>query len=133
MFSVRDVTKPTPPNASETGRHNRRTFVASPRGSTTKKLLFADGVRQPAIVTEPLPGLSVFPPDMTSRAFSHFPYFRFTGARIVVLPARPKLADVLGPGIDHFLLDAAGIHPYVFVPVIVVVVEKILGNHVFLQ
>ena len=52
---------------------------------------------------------------------------------LVVLPAGSILADVLGERVYFLLSEVADVDPSILIFVIVVVVEKIFGDHVLLQ
>src|SRR5215469_13144391 len=102
-------------------------------GRRHRVLLFPQAVGQTFIVTESFHWLPVFRPDMAARVVLHLLYFRIGGIRLVIFPSRAILAGVMRKSVYLLFYIIADINPCVLVFVIVIVVEKVLGDHVLLQ
>src|SRR5579859_7014316 len=101
--------------------------------SSSYSLLFSQTVRKSLIVAESLHRLSIFHLDASARIVFHLLDLCLGGICLVILPAGSVLADVLCERIHLLVYKATDIDPGVFVLMIVVVVEKIFGDHIFLQ
>src|SRR5207249_40812 len=95
--------------------------------------LFTQAIWQSTVVAKALESLSIFHSNVLARHLFHFFQLGLGEVWLVVLPAGPKLADVLGSGAHLFLNKVADIHGDVFVPIVIVIEEKIFGNHVLLK
>src|SRR5215470_19439599 len=70
---------------------------------------------------------------MAARVVLHLLYFRIGGIRSVIFPSRAILAGIMCKSVYLLFYIIADINPCVLVFVIVIVVEKVLGDHVLLQ
>src|SRR6266852_8033346 len=95
--------------------------------------LFPQSIRQTLIVAKSFDRFPIFHLDVFATLFLHLLEFGFGEVGLVVLPARSKLANVFCPSIYLLLYKVVDVNPCILVFVIVVVVKKVLRNHVFLQ
>src|SRR5712692_1367203 len=95
--------------------------------------LLPKSIWQTLIVTKSFDRFPIFHLDVFATLFLHLLEFGFGEVGLVVLPARSKLANVFCPSIYLLLYKVVDVNPCILVFVIVVVVKKVLRNHVFLQ
>src|SRR5207244_12079379 len=95
--------------------------------------LFTQAIWQSTVVAKALESLSIFHSNVLARHLFHFFQLGLGEVWLVVLPAGPKLADVLGSGAHLFLNKLLDIHGDVFFPIILFFEKKLLVIQLFLK